>query len=62
MHVILNGVVRETDAATLADLLGPLPGGRAVAVGGEVVPRGEHADLALAEGDVVDVVEAVAGG
>ncbi|TNM36618.1 sulfur carrier protein ThiS [Nocardioides albidus] len=55
------------DAATVADLLerrlgDARPHGVAVAVNGEVVPRGEWASYPLAEGDVVEVVTAVQGG
>lgn len=62
MRLILNGVPLDADATTLADLVGPLPGGQAAAVNHEVVPRAEHARHVLADGDVVDVVTAVAGG
>ena len=34
----------------------------AVEVNGEIVPRGRHADHALAEGDVVEIVHALGGG
>jgi sulfur carrier protein len=69
MKVTLNGTVVDHDAASLggllADLLadlGGLPDGHAVAVNGEVVPRAVHAARPLADGDVVEVVTAVAGG
>lgn len=62
MLITLNGAVVETAAPTLALLLGDLPGGHAVAVNGEVVPRSSHPDHPLAEADEVEVVEAVAGG
>ena len=62
MHLILNGVPLDADATTLADLLGAVPAGRAVAVNHEVVPLAEHETHLLADGDVVDVVTAVAGG
>jgi sulfur carrier protein len=62
VHLTLNGAVRDTDALTLLDLVGPLPDGHAVAVNHEVVPRAEHGTRLLADGDVVDVVTAVAGG
>lgn len=62
MHLTLNGAVRDTDAATLLELVGPVPDGHAVAINQEVVPRAEHGTRLLADGDVVDVVTAVAGG
>lgn len=62
MHLTLNGAAHDTDAATLLDLVGPLPDGHAVAVNHEVVPRAAHGTRLLADGDVVDVVTAVAGG
>jgi sulfur carrier protein len=62
VHLTLNGAARDTDAVTLLDLVGPVPDGHAVAVNHEVVPRTEHGTRLLADGDVVDVVTAVAGG
>jgi sulfur carrier protein len=52
------------DRATLADALSAF-GARppfAVAVNGEFVARGQHAQRALEAGDRVDVVHPVAGG
>lgn len=49
--------------ALLRDRLGePSPTGVAVAVNGEVVPRGAWALHLLAAGDVVEIVTAVQGG
>jgi len=62
MRLTLNGVALDSDAATLMDLVGPLPDGQAVAVNHEVVPRAEHQGRLLVDGDVVEVVTAVAGG
>lgn len=62
MHLILNGVALDVDTTTLRELVGPLSDGCAVAVNGEVVPRAECDTRRLADGDVVDVVTAVAGG
>lgn len=62
MLITLNGAVVETAAPTLALLLGDVPAGRAVAVNDEVVPRSAHRTHPVAEGDTVEVVEAVAGG
>ncbi len=66
MTATVNGIQRElADGATLAALLEDLGAPRdgvAVAVNDRVVPRSEHARLALADGDRVEVVHAVAGG
>lgn len=62
MHLTLNGAAHDTGAVTLLELVGPVPDGHAVAVNHEVVPRAQHRTLLLADGDVVDVVTAVAGG
>jgi sulfur carrier protein len=68
MNVILNGDPAELDAeATVADAVAAAglqaPGrGVAVAVGGEVVPRGEWDSRRLQEGESVEVVRAVQGG
>lgn len=62
MHLTLNGVALDVAATTLRELVGPLPDGHAVAVNSEVVPRAECDTWQLADGDVVDVVTAVAGG
>jgi sulfur carrier protein len=62
MRLTLNGVPLDADAETLHDLIGPLPSGHAVAVNDEVVPRAQIARRPLADGDVVEVVTAVAGG
>ena len=66
MQVLVNGSAKELPADTtlrgLIELLGAAPEGIAVAVNGEVVPRREHADRVLAEGDKVEVIRAVGGG
>ncbi len=64
MRIWMNGEERPLGpGTTVAGLLaGRDPRGLAVAVNGEVVPREAHASHELAEGDVVDVVEAVQGG
>ena len=62
MRLTLNGVPLDADATTLLDLVGPLPRGEAVAVNHQVVPRAEHGRRRLCDGDVVEVVRAVAGG
>ena len=68
MNVILNGDPAELRAeATVADAVaaaGLEPAGRgvAVAVEGEVVPRGEWDSRRLREGESVEVFRAVQGG
>jgi sulfur carrier protein len=66
--VQLNGAAHElpadaTVASALAELeLSPDERGVAVAVQGEVVPRGQWARRPLCAGDRVEVVRAVQGG
>jgi sulfur carrier protein len=66
--VTLNGERRElpSDAtiATAVELAGAPGNGRGVAVAldGEVVPRGEWATTAVREGQEVEVLRAVQGG
>ncbi len=66
MIVLVNGVVTEVDAdATLADVLaahGVPERGVAVALSGEVVPRGAWASTRLRDGAVLEVLTAVQGG
>ncbi len=68
MVVSVNGERRELPAgatvASVVELLGGAPGGRgvAVAVAGEVVPRGAWAATKLSDGAMVEVVAAVQGG
>ncbi|HEX6459948.1 MAG TPA: sulfur carrier protein ThiS [Thermoleophilaceae bacterium] len=68
MNVMLNGEPRELrDGASVSDAVeasGAPPGGRgvAVAVDGEVVPRGAWATTNLNEGQRVEVLQAVQGG
>jgi sulfur carrier protein len=68
MLVTVNGERRElapgATVATVVELLCAVPGGRgiAVAVGGEVVPRGAWSSTALTDGSEIEVVTAVQGG
>jgi len=62
MRLMINGEPAEVaDGAGIVDLLNERAGS-AVAVNGEVVPRGEHATTRLEDGDVVEIVTAVQGG
>jgi sulfur carrier protein len=64
--VHVNGAARDIPAGSaLADLVALVTSaqsGIAVAVNGEVVPRGSWPDTRLADGDRVDVVTAMQGG
>ncbi len=66
MKISLNGSVREVRAGTVAELLTELGlsgrGGLAVEKNSEVVPRSEHAETPLREGDAVEVVTMMQGG
>ncbi len=66
MTVTVNGTPQDLPSGvTVADVVGVLaesPKGIAVAVNGEVVPRGAWPATALAERDQVEVVTAVQGG
>ncbi len=68
MRIVLNGEPRELrTSATVVDAVDASGApesrdGVAVAVGGEVVPRSSWADRTLAEGDQVEVLQAVQGG
>jgi len=67
MNIRLNGDDKTVDAATIAELLssmGVADGARgiAVALNGDVVPRGRWAEAGLKPGDDVEVVRPFAGG
>ena len=68
MRVVLNGEERDLrDGATVSDAVEASGApesraGLAVAVEGEVVPRGQWAVQALHEGDRIEVLQAVQGG
>lgn len=66
MKIELNGEPRELSAgATVADLIDQLSltGKRlAVEVNEDIVPRSQHADTRLNDGDRVEVVHAIGGG
>jgi sulfur carrier protein len=68
VRVVINGQARELSAgATLAELVASMPGapdgrGVAVALDGEVVPRGAWQRTVLTDRARVEVVAAVQGG
>lgn len=66
MEIELNGdTVAVADGITIAALIEDRGlGGRRVAVevNGEIVPRGRHAEHALAANDRVEIVHALGGG
>ncbi|MGD9694698.1 MAG: sulfur carrier protein ThiS [Thermoleophilia bacterium] len=68
MRIRVNGSDRDVPAGTTAADAARLVGveaserGVAVAVGGDVVPRGEWAATRLVDGDEIEVVRAAAGG
>ena len=66
MQIQLNGdAVELPDAMTVADLIVhlELTGKRlAVEVNEDIVPRSQHPELTLSEGDRVEVVHAIGGG
>jgi len=66
MDIVVNGKAREIAAgSTIAGLLGELGVAQphvAVELNLEVVPRAEHGDTLLHEGDRLEVVTLVGGG
>ena len=66
MNIVLNGESREVPATTslaqLLDLSGYGTRRVAVEVNGEIVSRSRHAAQALAEGDRIEIVQAIGGG
>jgi len=66
MNITLNGESRELpDAATVAQMLVLLGYGErrvAVELNRAVVPKSRHATQALAEGDRIEIIQAIGGG
>ena len=65
LSITLNGEPRRTDAGTIADLVRSLeldPAKVAVERNGLIVPRSTLAEVALGEGDVLEIVHFVGGG
>jgi sulfur carrier protein len=64
MTILVNGVEQERlgSVAELVATVTRVRRGVAVAINGEVVPRGEWAARRLAEGDSVEILTAAQGG
>ncbi|RJL18091.1 sulfur carrier protein ThiS [Paracoccus siganidrum] len=64
MNITLNGEARQTEAATLADLLAEqgLNGKLATARNGDFVPAGLRAATPIHDGDRIEVVAPMQGG
>ena len=66
MTITVNGEARQVAGGTtldgLLEQLGVRRDGTAVALNGDVVPRGQHGSTALHEGDGLEIIVAVAGG
>ncbi len=65
LSLTVNGEPRRTTAATVADLvreLGLAPEKVAVERNGEIAPRSALEAVALADGDVLEIVHFVGGG
>ncbi|WP_144631209.1 sulfur carrier protein ThiS [Bordetella genomosp. 13] len=66
MHITLNGEARQLPASTtvigLLESLGYAGKRVAVERNGDIVPKSQHAQTALADGDQVEIVVAVGGG
>ena len=65
MNITLNGKPQQLDQVnTIAELIAFLgyQGKRiAVEANGDIVPKSQHADTALADGDQIEIVVAVGG-
>ncbi|WP_339799339.1 sulfur carrier protein ThiS [uncultured Marinobacter sp.] len=66
MHIQLNGEPRElSEGTTLSGLIGQLglTGKRlAVELNEDIIPRSQHNDQVLTDGDRVELVHAIGGG
>lgn len=66
MRITLNGEPREVEGPatvdTLLEALGVNPRQVAVALNGEVVTRSRWPEVAVRDGDAVEIVRAVGGG
>ena len=65
MKLTVNGDTLTLDGTTIADLVTQLNlAGRrlAVEVNRDIVPKSQHDDFTLKDGDVVEIVHAIGGG
>ncbi len=64
MQLTLNGKPHTFDGHTIRDLLDTLGlhGRLAVEVNQEIVPKSEHGQFELTDGDVIEIVHAIGGG
>lgn len=65
MKLTVNGDTLTLDGTTIADLVTQLNlAGRrlAVEVNRDIVPKSQHGDFSLKDGDVVEIVHAIGGG
>ena len=66
MEILLNGERRQFSSpmtvATLVEALGYAGKRIAVERNGEIVPRSQHAEVSLVDGDRLEIVVAVGGG
>jgi len=65
MNLTVNGDTLTLDGTTIADLVTQLnlTGRRlAVEVNRDIVPKSQHGDFTLKDGDVVEIVHAIGGG
>ncbi len=65
MKLTVNGDTLTLDGTTIADLVRQLEltGRRlAVEVNREIIPKSQHGDVTLKEGDIVEIVHAIGGG
>ena len=66
MEIIINGESRQFPApltvAALVETLGYTGKRIAIERNGEIVPRGRHAEVLLAQADRIEIVVAVGGG
>lgn len=65
MELLINGARETGDFSTVLALLearGHAPAAVVVELNGEILPAAAFADRALAEGDVVEIVQFVGGG
>lgn len=65
MRLTVNGDALQFNGSTIADLIDLLELNNrrlAVEINREIIPKGRHAEHALEEGDVVEIVHAIGGG